>query len=70
MTRPKRRGRCVSCGKLMEVAESGLFNHHCSPQHEAAREAANRRESDGPFPRWPSWRERLTLGFQMMRGSW
>ncbi len=58
--------RCVSCGRRIELAESGLPNHRCSKRHVAAREAENRRELEiNPFPDL-SFDQRLSLGFSML----
>lgn len=65
----KQRQRCVSCGRIMEVSESGCLNHHCSPQHEAARAAANRRGEDTPHAPRRSLGQRLYEGFSMLRGA-
>ena len=60
--------RCVSCGKRIELAESGLPNHRCSRRHVAALEAANRREPEiDAFPDL-SFDQRLSLGFSMLEG--
>jgi hypothetical protein len=61
--------RCVSCGRIMEVSKSGCLNHHCSPQHEAARAAANRRGEDSPHPPKRPLGQRLGEGFSMLRGA-
>ena len=69
---------CVACGQRFPVERSKdrLPNHHCSPQFEAARVAAERRHlrrqqrrglrTTQPFA------ERLDQGFWLlrMRGDW
>ncbi len=61
--------RCVSCGKPIESSQrhgrDGLANHHCSRRHEAAIEAANRRECE-PQVRRPPFGERLEDGFALL----
>jgi len=58
--------KCLSCGQVIELGESGLPDHHCSRRHEAAVESANRRAVDSPVPRDLPYGERLELGFSMI----
>lgn len=57
--------KCVSCGKAIELGERGFPDHHCSPQHEAAVEAAHRRAQDDLLPYKPPYSQRLKDGFHM-----
>jgi len=57
--------RCVSCGQPIELAPSGLPNHHCSVRHEAGKRSRNVALEE-PFMRTPTFGRRLRDGFNMI----
>lgn len=56
--------KCVACGEVIELGESGCPNHHCSDEFEAAVEELNRLAADDEFLDDIPFRDRLeSLGY-------